>query len=134
LAPEDFKKEVGKNIRKYREIIGYTQKQFADMIGLRSEKGTTISAIENGKHLFPLEKLPIYLKVLNCNVEDLLTPLFKKEKTDLDLFYEDIRQLWNISEAREDLQYGLELIKRAHQKKISKLLREEGGDRKEAER
>jgi len=128
LNPEDFKKEIGENIKKYRKMKGYNQKEFSDMVGYKNIKGNTISEIEDGKHLFPLDKLPKFLEVLDCKVEDLLTPLFRRVKTDYDLFCEEIKQLWNISEAKADLQYGLELIRKAHKEKLPKLLGEEGGE------
>jgi len=113
LNPENFRREVGKNIRKYRKIKGYTQAELSKLVGLKS-KGNTISDIETGKNLFPLQDLPKYIEALDCKIEDLLTPLFKKTKTEFDLFCDEIKQIWNIKEAKDELQRDLNLIKKAY--------------------
>lgn len=67
-SPEEKLKQIGRNIAKFRLLVGLTQEQLADMAGLDVR---TLKRHEAGQHL-SLEGLMVYARVLNCSYEDLI--------------------------------------------------------------
>lgn len=59
-------------LRKYRKAKGFTQKQLADIVGVKPH---TISNYETGEREPPLALLKMFAKVLDCSVDDLLSDI-----------------------------------------------------------
>lgn len=58
---------IGKRIQKLRRTKGYTQQQFAEIIGLSTNY---LSDIERGKSSVRLDKLVIIINSLECSADD----------------------------------------------------------------
>lgn len=58
---------IGKRIQKIRRSKGYTQQQFAEMIGLSTNY---FSDIERGKSSARLDKLTAIINALECSADD----------------------------------------------------------------
>lgn len=58
---------IGKRIQKIRRAKGYTQQQFAEMIGLSTNY---LSDIERGKSSARLDKLATIINALECSADD----------------------------------------------------------------
>ncbi len=58
---------IGKRIQKIRRAKGYTQQQFAEMIGLSTNY---LSDIERGKSSARLDKLVAIINELECSADD----------------------------------------------------------------
>ena len=59
---------IGKRIQKIRLAKGYTQQQFAEMIGLSTNY---FSDIERGKSSARLDKLVAIINALECSADDI---------------------------------------------------------------
>ena len=59
---------IGKRIQKIRLAKGYTQQQFAEMIGLSTNY---LSDIERGKSSARLDKLVAIINALECSADDI---------------------------------------------------------------
>ena len=62
-------KKIGKNIKNLREMKGYTQTQFAEILGTNKY---TISKIEKGNIRLSLEKAVAIAKLFNLTIDELL--------------------------------------------------------------
>ena len=58
---------IGKRIQKIRQAKGYTQQQFAEVIGLSTNY---LSDIERGKSSARLDKLVAIINALECSADD----------------------------------------------------------------
>ena len=114
-----FKKKIAENIRRLRKSLGYTQEQLGKLVGV---KRTTIASIEaniGGKskktNLFPILKLPKYLKALQCTTEELFSPLFDKSSENKELLdlINKIKRIYKIPEAKRKLQDDIDTIEKA---------------------
>ena len=85
------KKQLGKQIRKYRENLGLSQEEFSEMIDVSRN---TISRIETGKHLPTAKNLDKIRKVVNIEnsniIKDeklalIIDKLTQLQEKDLDL-------------------------------------------------
>ena len=61
---------IGKRIQKIRRAKGYTQQQFAEMIGLSTNY---LSDIERGKSSARLDKLVAIINALECSADDVFS-------------------------------------------------------------
>lgn len=61
---------IGKRIQKIRKAKGYTQQQFAEMIGLSTNY---LSDIERGKSSARLDKLVAIINALECSADDVFS-------------------------------------------------------------
>lgn len=61
-------KNFGRQLRKLREIKGYSQEQLAELVGLEYQ---TISRIETGVYFTNFENLGKLAKALDVNIKDL---------------------------------------------------------------
>jgi len=59
-------------IRDKRRIVGYSQQELANMVGYQSK--SSISMIEKGIKVPPLEKALLLAAALNSTLEELFTP------------------------------------------------------------
>ncbi|MBE6686021.1 MAG: helix-turn-helix transcriptional regulator [Ruminococcaceae bacterium] len=59
---------IGKRIQKIRRAKGYTQQQFAEMIGLSTNY---LSDIERGKSSARMDKLVLIINALDCTANDI---------------------------------------------------------------
>ncbi len=66
----DIRKILGSNIRKYRELRGFTQEKFIEEVGIGP---SAISNIECGKHFPNTENLSKIINVLNVEPSELFT-------------------------------------------------------------
>lgn len=65
---------IGKRIQMIRRAKGYTQQQFAEMIGLSTNY---LSDIERGKSLARLDKLVTIINSLECSADDVFSDVLK---------------------------------------------------------
>lgn len=65
---KQVEKIIGKRIQKIRRSKGYTQQQFAEMIGLSTNY---LSDIERGKSSARLDKLVAIINALECSADDI---------------------------------------------------------------
>ncbi|MDO4430532.1 MAG: helix-turn-helix domain-containing protein [Lonepinella koalarum] len=77
MDKENFAKQFGKNIAKYRQNLGLTQEQLAEKINLGNE---AISRIERGVTLPSLMRVLDFAEIFQCSIADLLT--IKSTKKD----------------------------------------------------
>ena len=61
---------IGRNVRKYRELAGYSLRDLCDILGYSSK--TVISKIENGYVIPRPDKLKRIAAALGCSYEDLM--------------------------------------------------------------
>ena len=61
---------IGKRIQKIRQAKGYTQQQFAEVIGLSTNY---LSDIERGKSSARLDKLVAIINALECSADDVFS-------------------------------------------------------------
>lgn len=63
----DLKKVLGSNIKHYRQLKGYSQEEFSEMLNISQQ---TLSRIERGINFLTaetLEKIPHILSVIHMN-------------------------------------------------------------------
>ncbi len=65
---------IGKRIQKIRRAKGYTQQQFAEIIGLSTNY---LSDIERGKSSARLDKLVAIINSLECSADDVFADVIK---------------------------------------------------------
>ena len=65
---------IGKRIQKIRRAKGYTQQQFAEMIGLSTNY---LSDIERGKSSARLDKLVAIINALECSADDVFSDVIE---------------------------------------------------------
>ncbi len=65
---------IGKRIQKIRKSKGYTQQQFAELIGLSTNY---LSDIERGKSSPRLDKLVTIINTLECSADDVFIDVIK---------------------------------------------------------
>ncbi len=65
---------IGKRIQKIRRAKGYTQQQFAEVIGLSTNY---LSDIERGKSSARLDKLVAIINALECSADDIFADVIK---------------------------------------------------------
>ena len=85
-----LKKELGKNIQKYRKLNKITQEKLAELIGVEIN---SISSIETGKYFPSPENLVKIATVLNTEISDLF--IFKEEYSCND-YIEEINKKLNL--------------------------------------
>ena len=78
-----LKKEIGKNIQKFRKLNKITQEKLAEMVGVEIN---SISSIETGKYFPSPENLVKIASSLNVSLADLFT--FKKELSNTEYIQE----------------------------------------------
>lgn len=65
--------KIGKKIKELREKIGMTQEQLAEKVGYTAaNKKSSISKIEKGERDISRDKIPLFAKVLNTTVSELM--------------------------------------------------------------
>ncbi len=65
---KSVEQKIGKRIQKIRKAKGYTQQQFAEIIGLSTNY---LSDIERGKSSARLDKLVAIINSLECSADDI---------------------------------------------------------------
>lgn len=86
----DIKKVLGNNIRKYRELRGFTQEQFIEKLGIGP---SAISNIECGKHFPSTENLNKIINVLDIEPNELFINNTIENKTQV---YKDFERRYNL--------------------------------------
>lgn len=82
---------MGKRIQKIRKEKGYTQQQFAEMVGLSTNY---LSDLEWGKSFPRLDKLTAIINALECSSDDLLGDVINlKRKIKSSRLSEQLEQL-----------------------------------------
>ncbi len=81
-----LKKELGKNIQKYRKLNKITQEKLAEIIGVEIN---SISSIETGKYFPSPENLIKIANALNTNISNLF---YFKEDCSCDDYIEEINR------------------------------------------
>ncbi|QIW16730.1 hypothetical protein A4G20_10520 [Pasteurellaceae bacterium RH1A] len=81
LDKQQFAKQVGNTIARYRQQAGFTQEQIAEKLEIGNE---AISRIERGVAMPSLVRLLEFAEIFNCRVVDLLSPNSERlqDKTD----------------------------------------------------
>jgi len=74
---EQFSKELGKRIARFRKERGLTQQQLADSMGL---KQYAIASYETGRYRMPVTLLPAVAKALDIEVSALFEARAEKKK------------------------------------------------------
>ena len=77
----EIKKKLGKNIKKYRKSMNFTQEKFAELIGIDPKN---VSKIENGNNYPSPETISSIAEVLNID-------LYKLFIFDNDIPYEEMK-------------------------------------------
>ena len=85
-----LKKELGKNIQKYRKLNKITQEKLAEIIEVEIN---SISSIETGRYFPSPENLVKIANALNVSLSELFN---FKEDISCESFVEDIRQNLNL--------------------------------------
>jgi len=71
-AIDDFYKQIGINVKKYRELKGYTQLQLSQALGHKSVGLVSQAELYLKKQHFNLEHLYKIAYILECNIADLI--------------------------------------------------------------
>lgn len=97
------KKEIGKQLKHFRQLAGLTQEALAEKVNIHEKQ---ISRIESGLHFPTFDNLMKILKVLNVEMKD-----FKSEKNcpTLNKSKEKLIQIINSAEDK-DIELYLALI------------------------
>jgi len=82
----DLKIILGKNIKKYRMLKGFSQEAFSEKIEISQQ---TLSRIECGKNFVTAETLEKILSILSVKISDLFTT---DSEQSSDAIYEDIQK------------------------------------------
>lgn len=102
----DIKKTLGKNIKQYRMIKGFSQEKFSEMLDISQQ---TLSQIERGKNFLTsatLEKIP---ELLDISVSELF---MNEEEYTSDDVLKDIQRYLNILKNQpEKLEFVHKFIK-----------------------
>ena len=121
MEPQAIRKLIGQNIKRLRKDINLTQKKFGKLIKI---SGGNVSSYERGSNSFPIDKLPLILKTLQCTVEELFHPLLETDKIDLRFFeiIREVKSIYRMDGGPEELEKVLRWI--AHD------LMEKGGEKR----
>ena len=71
-AIDNFYKQIGKNVKKYRELKGYTQLQLSQALGHKSVGLVSQAELYLDKQHFNLEHLYKIAYILECDIANLL--------------------------------------------------------------
>ncbi len=71
-AVDNFYKQIGKNVKKYRELKGYTQLQLSQALGHKSVGLVSQAELYLDKQHFNLEHLYKIAYILECDIANLL--------------------------------------------------------------
>ena len=71
-AIDDFYKQIGMNVKKYRELKGYTQLQLSQALGHKSVGLVSQAELYLKKQHFNLEHLYKIAYILECDIADLI--------------------------------------------------------------
>ena len=63
-----IERSIGKRIQEKRKLRGYTQQQFAEIVGLSTNY---LSDVERGKSAIKVEKLVGIINALDCSADDI---------------------------------------------------------------
>lgn len=89
--------ELSTRIKSLRKINGYTQKEFADLLGVVQ---TTVANYENGIRIPDAEKLSKIASLLHITVDYLLgtdeRPLSKKEDNARFMDFKSLHEVWEV--------------------------------------
>ena len=99
-------KILGNNVKRYRKIKGYSQEQFAELIGIGV---TSLSLIERGKGFATAQTLEKIASVLNVSVSVLMSNCEIDNEKDL---YKEIKsKLENLENNKDKLTLLYEYLK-----------------------
>ena len=102
----DIKKTLGKNIKQYRMIKGFSQEKFSEMLDISQQ---TLSQIERGKNFLTsttLEKIP---KLLDITIYELF--MNEEEYTSDDILNDIQKYLAVLKNQPEKLEFIHKMIK-----------------------
>ena len=71
-AIDDFYKQIGMNVKKYRELKGYTQLQLSQALGHKSVGLVSQAELYLKKQHFNLEHLYKIAYILECDITELI--------------------------------------------------------------
>lgn len=115
LKDDDLVHYVGSQIRAARENVGYTQQEFAEIIGISTQY---MSHLENGKYSVPLTLLRNICKALSVPADRLI---FGEaiQKNDASLFIEQMESIepQYLPDLLESMQAGVRLVKATERKR-----------------
>lgn len=104
----DIKKLLGKRIKQYRILRGYSQEKFSELLNISQR---TLSGIECGSNFLTSNTLEKILEVLKIGPDELFKlEHYKEPKTLINELISDIKSLEN---NEEKLQLIYKLIKSA---------------------
>ncbi len=72
-AIDNFYKQIGMNVKKYRELKGYTQLQLSQALGHKSVGLVSQAELYLKKQHFNLEHLYKIAYILECSITDLIS-------------------------------------------------------------
>ena len=78
---KDFKKIFGNRVRYYRNLLGLTQEQLAEKVGISTH---TVSYIERGKNLISMTKLPVLCSALEIELYKLFIEVDLEDTSKID--------------------------------------------------
>ena len=82
----DLKKILGNNIKHYRQLKGYSQEEFSELLDISQQ---TLSRIERGVNFLTSETLTKISEILEMNLYELF--MYETEYTSDDV-YDDIQR------------------------------------------
>ena len=87
--------EIGKKIKEYRTLCGYTQEKLAELIGVSTN---SISAWENGKYKVNKEHLELLCSTLHITEKDLYISSLNLDAMDeSSVLYQIYNEVKNLS-------------------------------------
>ncbi len=102
MEKKTIREIISENIKRLIKETGLKQKEFAKKVDISN---SSVSKYKRGENFFPLEKVPLVIEVLNCNVNDLFSPLF--DKIEVDKYLEDllkkVRHIYRLPGGEEHL-------------------------------
>ena len=87
----ELKKELGKNIQKYRKLNRITQEKLAELIGVEIN---SISSIETGKYFPSPDNLVKIAKALNIEISELFC--FREDNFSCEDYIKEINKNINL--------------------------------------
>ena len=70
-----IERSIGKRIQEKRKLRGYTQQQFAEIVGLSTNY---LSDVERGKSAIKVEKLVGIINALDCSADDIFIDVIQQ--------------------------------------------------------
>ncbi len=128
MKEKTIKEIISGNIKRLINEKNIKQKEFAKKIEVSE---SSVSNYINGVNFFPLEKVPIVVKIIECTVNDLFSPLFDKIiiEEDLKELLDKVKQIYQMPRGKESLPMELHKLEIYLRERLKEKLKEGDADR-----